>query len=337
MLFKTKKNNAIFWVLSFAFFFTIFTAFAFFDFKISKSVLDSNVKNDGFASFIMYFFNIYGHSIICFPVYFSFAILTLLLFKRAKGALNKVFYIIIQVVYVVVFIIALCFFSFYKTIEDWNDNANRTQYIMQLTISSLIIVLAIITITLTLLFSHTNKIVKTKPDIEKIAFQALLCLIYISISMAVVYFLKIAVARPRPREIFATKDPLNEFKYPFEISTKNRSGQSFPSGHALSSTSMFGFLFFFDKETKKKNIKYILMIIFSLLTFLTDISRVLILAHFITDVLMANFLACCSYYLVKDCLAKYLYKKDQKIKNKDDSEIKPRKSKIKKVEEKQNG
>ncbi|QBQ07419.1 phosphatase PAP2 family protein [Spiroplasma gladiatoris] len=317
MLFKTKKNNLIFWIISFLIFFSIFTIASIYDYDISLKNFENYNQNNIFLELIMYVFNIYGHSIISFPVYISITLATFLVFKKNKEGFKKYIKIIISIFYGSLFLLSLLFFSFYKSIEDWNETKSINQLIIQLTISSVALLLGILTIIFIHLIFYTNKIIKTKIDIEKVGFNAVLCLIFILISMVVVYILKIGVARPRPREIFNLENPKDAFKYPFEISIKNRSGQSFPSGHTQSACSVFGLLFFIDKKNNLcKKLYYYLLVIFSILAILTGVSRILILAHFLTDVLMAYFICLVAFLITKYWLPKYLIKKEISYKEK---------------------
>jgi membrane-associated phospholipid phosphatase len=73
---------------------------------------------------------------------------------------------------------------------------------------------------------------------------------------------------------------------PSIIVEANAVGESFPSGHAMVSMVCYGLLaYFIARKVKVHSLSLIIQIILSLLVFLIGISRFIINAHYLTDVL----------------------------------------------------
>jgi undecaprenyl-diphosphatase len=77
-----------------------------------------------------------------------------------------------------------------------------------------------------------------------------------------------------------------------------KSGFSFPSGHATLSMAFFGILIYlFSKEIKSKIIKYFFITINSLLIILIGFSRLYLNVHWLTDVLAGYLLGLFCIYI----------------------------------------
>lgn len=102
--------------------------------------------------------------------------------------------------------------------------------------------------------------------------------------------LKIVIQRGRPDE---EAKYIDVFNYQLELQS-----YSFPSGHTMRVTIFFLFLVYIAYYFMKNNItKTIAYIIFTVLIFATAISRVLLDAHFATDVLGALFVSVAWFFL----------------------------------------
>lgn len=98
----------------------------------------------------------------------------------------------------------------------------------------------------------------------KLAFISLLSL---CIAGIMTYILKIIIVRPRP-----------------EYMLIKESGYSFPSGHTLNSTALYGFIsFLIYKNIKKKKFIPILVGVFTIVT--VGLTRIYLNVHYLTDVL----------------------------------------------------
>ena len=98
----------------------------------------------------------------------------------------------------------------------------------------------------------------------KLAFISLLSL---CIAGIMTYILKIIIVRPRP-----------------EYMLIKESGYSFPSGHTLNSTALYGFIaFLIYKNIKKK--RYVPILIGGLIIFIIGLTRIYLNVHYLTDVL----------------------------------------------------
>lgn len=102
--------------------------------------------------------------------------------------------------------------------------------------------------------------------------------------------LKLIIARPRPGVLRLVMED----------------GYSFPSGHAMVSFGVYGFLIYLTyKNIRNKKIKYPLMVFLALLILLIGISRIYLGVHYATDII-GGFLIGFIYLIV---FIKYLYKK----------------------------
>lgn len=94
--------------------------------------------------------------------------------------------------------------------------------------------------------------------------------------------LKFVLQRPRPTE--------------FKII--NETGYSFPSGHSMISMAFYGLLIYLIyKNIKNKSLKWILIILLSILILFIGISRIYLGVHYVSDVL-GGFLVSISYLIL---------------------------------------
>lgn len=95
-------------------------------------------------------------------------------------------------------------------------------------------------------------------------------------------FLKSILQRPRP----------NEYRI------INETGYSFPSGHSMISMAFYGFIIYLIyKNIKNKYLKWISIILLSILILMIGFSRIYLGVHYVSDVL-AGFLFSISYLIV---------------------------------------
>lgn len=121
---------------------------------------------------------------------------------------------------------------------------------------------------------------------------------YIIVNLIIIFFsnqlLKRIVERPRP-EGYQIVEEL---------------GYSFPSGHSMVSMAFYGlFIYFIYKKVKNKYIKWISIILISILIALIGISRIYLGVHYASDVL-AGFLLSISYLGLFTHIIKPSFKKE---------------------------
>lgn len=156
----------------------------------------------------------------------------------------------------------------YKFISTYlmNDNVTKVMKIITWFGSGC----CFLTITLLLFILVKNK---------KICFYNLFNLVTVTLLNQL---LKLILHRPRPDE--------------FQIITET--GYSFPSGHSMVSMAYYGFLIYLIyKYVANKKLKYLLMVILSILIILIGISRIYLGVHYTSDVL-AGFLVSISYLII---------------------------------------
>lgn len=98
--------------------------------------------------------------------------------------------------------------------------------------------------------------------------------IYFSINLIGIFLLnqllKHIIQRPRP----------------VDINIINENGYSFPSGHSMISMAVYGFLIYYIyKNMKNKRLKWILILLLSILILLIGFSRIYLGVHYASDVL----------------------------------------------------
>ncbi len=71
---------------------------------------------------------------------------------------------------------------------------------------------------------------------------------------------------------------------PLDINLISETGYSFPSGHSLTAFAFYGFIIYLIYTSKIKN-KTIYIILFSILIFITGLSRIYLGVHYFTDVI----------------------------------------------------
>lgn len=97
---------------------------------------------------------------------------------------------------------------------------------------------------------------------------------YISLNLIIIFLsnqiIKRIVERPRPEQFRIVEE----------------TGYSFPSGHSMVSMAFYGlFIYFIYKEVKNKYIKWISIILLSILIILIGISRIYLGVHYASDVI----------------------------------------------------
>ncbi|AOG60141.1 hypothetical protein SHELI_v1c01860 [Spiroplasma helicoides] len=310
MFFKTKKNNIIFWTISFSIFLGIFAVGIVYDFTIANYFFSKSAQLEDKTSFIKYFFNIYGMSVIVLPIYISIVTLVYCLTYQAK--ITKQWIVVINVFITTIYFLATLYLSVYSTYNDYHNSFNNYQLVVESIASCTILILVALSIIFIYLFLYTKKITKEIFNIEELAKKAGYCILYILLSLITINIIKIGVGRLRPYQVFEFDDSKSHFYYPFQVNTTSVRGNSFPSGHVHSSLCVFGFLYFINTKTKRQKISFwALFSIFSIMSFLTLLSRLFISAHFFTDTLF-SLIICLFWFVISKTIINKMIKKDLK-------------------------
>lgn len=141
---------------------------------------------------------------------------------------------------------------------------------------------------------------------------------YVIMLSIAVFILKGFFGRIRPRELANNNGAIlqeakKHFFYAFEPNFTSVRSQSFPSGHTSAACTMLGLIYLVGNNTKnQKIIKYLLSIFIWSQILLTAISRILIHAHWPSDVTFAIILAIIYFYTVPMALDSIYKKLDAK-------------------------
>lgn len=156
----------------------------------------------------------------------------------------------------------------YKFVSNYIISDNLTPIIKIVTNFGGAIILGLITILILILIKN-----------KKIGLSILINLCSVTVLNLV---LKSILQRPRP----------NEYRI------INETGYSFPSGHSMISMAFYGFIIYLIyKKIKNKYLKWISIILLSILILMIGFSRIYLGVHFVSDVL-AGFLFSISYLIV---------------------------------------
>lgn len=156
----------------------------------------------------------------------------------------------------------------YKFVSNYIISDKLTPIIKIVTNFGGAIILGLITILILILIKN-----------KKIGLSVLINLCSVTVLNLV---LKSILQRPRP----------NEYRI------INETGYSFPSGHSMISMAFYGFIIYLIyKNIKNKYLKWISIILLSILILMIGFSRIYLGVHYVSDVL-AGFLFSISYLIV---------------------------------------
>jgi len=253
-------------------------AFGTLDYEVSKALIN---KQSSFAEF----FNRFGE----LPVGLGLLISTAILFgsRQKEKKVNNVLGLIVGVPF-------MALFSFFTVIMPINYTYEHVETGIPQFMMIVMIVMAILLFVITLLV--INKVgAKQLRNYRSIAFVLIL------VSFGAVIFvniLKIIWARPRMRSI----DTIDQFKYWYQINgpTFDNELKSFPSGHTANAFVMIVYSMFI------KNPKYKRYFVTFAITWgsLVALSRVILGAHFLSDVVIGGFITILLFYILETRLMK---------------------------------
>ncbi|QHX35846.1 phosphatase PAP2 family protein [Spiroplasma sp. TIUS-1] len=243
--------------------------FGIFDFEISSSF-------ETYKNWLSVGFDVWGKKAVMVPIGVTIIFACVALGNRAR---NKNIFMYSMIGLAISTNITLALFLF-----DYKDfslhNKNKTEIITAISMY-IILAICILSFILTTLLINKLSIFKSKMYMSTLMSKVIYAIVFMLITTLIVSVLKLLVGRPRPRDVIG--DGV-DFKYIFQFYFGQDRGKSFPSGHTQAA-SLFLVLVYFVPISKKENIFKILFYIIAICSIvLTAISRVLIHAHFPTDV-----------------------------------------------------
>jgi membrane-associated phospholipid phosphatase len=130
--------------------------------------------------------------------------------------------------------------------------------------------------------------------------HALLLILVVVSEILIVNVLKIVWSRPRMRMI----DSIDQFRYWYQINgpMNNNEYKSFPSGHAANGFVMLAYTMFIS--TKNKKLIQVAVIGATLWGVMVAISRIIMGAHFLSDVIVGGYITILIFYVLKIFLLK---------------------------------
>lgn len=159
----------------------------------------------------------------------------------------------------------------------------------------------LVTIAAVLLFALAIWWANFKADVEKVRkFKkvGIFFIVVIVAEMVLVNVVKILWARPRMRSM----ESFDQFKYWYQISGPNTGEEfkSFPSGHTANGFAMILWSLFFPPGSKRNK-----FVAFALVWGVcVALSRVILGAHFLTDVTMGGYITLLLFYVLKPLFVK---------------------------------
>ncbi len=299
MDFKIKKLPII--IFSAVFLVLLLTS-TFFDMQVTKILVD--IPEGSYYSNNL--FGVIGEVIGSFPIYYMIGLAVICLALGGavlKPSLKNIFFIIA----IVGGFIAM-FIGADDCLKDFADHsvayANWQEIFKILLASAFALAFEIPTIIIVNRFSDETK--------KKLMIFACVTLVMVVISQIIIYVLKFMVGRARykamnvlgdeslytPWYIFNGKR-VSEDPRLIELGVQSNAYKSFPSGHTASSAAVYAFLclpYIFDKFNNKKW-KTILNVSTIAFTGYIAISRIVVGAHFYSDVLFGGTITYLSVFL----------------------------------------
>ncbi|AKU80171.1 phosphatase PAP2 family protein [Spiroplasma turonicum] len=244
-----------------------------FDLKISKSIPATWSK-----SWFSLIFDQIGIGIIFIPIYFLLLIFVLTInYSLIKTKKNKqIIYWLFNIIYLLINVL----FFYYNDSFNFKKDSKESLYKL---VGSLVCILVSFIFYFSLnMYIYKKKLYKDVYWLSNISSKTGYAFFVIFFSQITVQLLKVIFGRLRPDEVINSN---KDFYYAFEPNFSSSRGNSFPSGHTLSASLLFVFLFFFYLPNKKTQVlKIITILTASIVTLLVGISRITMLDHFASDV-----------------------------------------------------
>lgn len=248
------------------------------DYKISTALVNEN-------SIWANFFNLFGEE----PFTLGLLIVTGVLYgARKKGSRFK------EIIYAAISYPIMFLMSFLSVMQPFRYYYEFKGGIPE-KLNLYILLLSVILFSLSVFIMHKMN----RDKLKKYRKVAIIMGILIFVEVLCVNMLKILWARPRMRSI----DNFNEFRYWWQINgpLNHEEFKSFPSGHTANALVLIAYSgFILNNEKLKKR-----FITFSLFFgAFTALSRVVLGAHFLSDVLVSGYIVIVLYYFIHDVVNK---------------------------------
>lgn len=224
------------------------------------------------------FFNMFGEV----PLYGGFLLATTILFGSRKRVKSLKYHALsfLGIIFMLLFSIITPFMPIRYVFEFAEGGIPSVWMILTVIVGLVIFSL--------MLFWTIKKDRKVFIAMKKEAIVLILLGLYVVISVNV---LKMIWGRPRMRSI----DSIDDFRYWYDIQpfAENEEFKSFPSGHTANGMMMFAYIMFIDKiKWIKSNAFIAFAVIWGIVIAL---SRVVLGAHFFTDVIVALYITILGY------------------------------------------
>lgn len=281
------------WVL--ILFVSVLLVGTFFDLEISQKLCNLKFGEYYSRSIFGRVFEIIGELPVYILVGFCFSIFSV--FSKRK---NKKFflYLFLFLSFCSFFLIFFKFFAYLFKFFEKIELIFNFFFLILLCVFSFVIT-----------FLTSNFVNKLSDEIVLKLFRfAILTIIVIAVSNILTHLLKFVFSRERFRTLkFLGDTEYSGFTKWFEINTNfegieivGKDGfRSFPSGHVVAGASVFCLIFLcecFDAFKKKKNLLWVCCFFY---VFLVGLSRVVMGAHYFSDVIFGSFLTLFSFLIVR--------------------------------------
>lgn len=229
-----------------------------------------------------------------YPAYFALIFSTFVFY--ANSLHKKMKYIKIYKVLALIAVF-LSFFIFAKMSHKEVEVPNETLLALSSGVIGALFVMAIAKIS-------------RKDIIEKLVKFAVFTLVVMAVSFVIIRVMKYTWSRVRYRDMIAQGNNFEAFTQWFSIngfSSLKTKATSFPSGHSASAANIFIIAALSNHFKSLKKYKWILYIVSFVFTILTAISRIIVNAHFLSDVIVGAGISYLVYILFNYI---FFFKKD---------------------------
>ena len=311
-----KTKRWIFPLVMFLVFIILVLIGTFFDLQISKSLADLQFGEYYSKNYFGLVFEVIGE----LPVYILACCCALIIMLNVNYKNKKINFFVKLIFYILA--CGAMFLLFFKAFGYVFKHINIKNFIYEPYILTIFIVFSfVITFLIFLIFKNLNATV-----LQKLLNFAILSILVIALSNAITQGLKPIFTRERFRTIKLLNDTSFSGYTPWYLPNKNiidvvgigsDAFKSFPSGHTTSGASLVCLLFLFDlfPNLKLKRNEIILNTTIILWIILVALSRIVMGAHYFSDVVFGGFITIFCYLFFR-----FLYFKKHSTQDKNDIE-----------------